>query len=98
MSEWQPIESCPDKELVDLWCIYGDEDMATYPTGVVIGRLVSRRFKSKQYGWFGNQSDAGIPQRDGPDLVPVAWRPAVPDCPVEIVKLYTDKINAVTTT
>lgn len=89
--DWQPIDTVPYRELVDLWCIYGDEELATYPSGVVTGYLQPRRFKSEEYGWFGNQSPDGIPQRDGPDLIPVAWRLSIPDCPVEIVQGFIDK-------
>ena len=83
--EWQPIETCPIREPVDLWCVYGGEEFAKFEGGASIGHLVSGRFKTVEYGFFGNQSNDGVPRRDGPDLVPVAWRPAVPMCPPEII-------------
>lgn len=90
MSEWQPIETAPYRDLLDVWCIYGDEELATYPSGQVTGYLQIRRFKSVEYGWFGNQSAEGVPQKDGPDLIPVAWRHATPDCPAELVQKFID--------
>ena len=83
--EWQPISTCPIREPVDLWCVYGGEDYAQYEGGASIGQLISDRFKTVEYGFFGNQSNDGVPRRDGADLVPVAWRPAVPQCPAELI-------------
>jgi hypothetical protein len=82
---WNPMATCPIRDLVDLWCVYGGEEFAQYEGGASIGKLVPNRIKSKEYGFFGNQSDYGVPQRDAPDLVPVAWRKAVPDCPAAII-------------
>lgn len=85
LSDWQPISTCPFRETVDLWCVYGGEEFAQYDGGAPIGRLISARNKSEEYGFFGNQSNDGVPQRDAPDLVPVAWRKAVPFCPPSII-------------
>lgn len=84
-NEWKPISTCPMQEPVDLWCVYGGEEFARFDGGASIGRLVSSRFKHPEYGFLGNQSNDGVPRRDGPDLVPVAWRKAVPDCPAELI-------------
>jgi hypothetical protein len=84
-AEWQPISTCPIREAVDLWCVYGGEEYAQFDGGASIGFLKSRRFKTEEYGFFGNQSNDGVPRRDGPDLVPVAWRHAVPDCPATLI-------------
>jgi len=83
--EWQPISTCPIREPVDLWCVYGGEDYAQYEGGASIGKLVPNRFKDADHGFFGNQSDDGVPRRDGTDLVPVAWRTAVPQCPPALI-------------
>ncbi|MCA0344085.1 MAG: hypothetical protein LCH99_30740 [Proteobacteria bacterium] len=85
VGSWNPIASCPIREPVDLWCVYGGEEFAQFDGGASIGKLVSNRIKTDEYGFFGNQSNAGVPQRDAPDLVPVAWRKAVPNCPAEII-------------
>lgn len=82
---WNAIDTCPIREPVDLWCVYGGEEFAQFEGGASIGKMVSNRIKSEEYGFFGNQSNDGVPQRDGPDLVPVAWRKAVPSCPAEII-------------
>lgn len=82
---WNPIATCPIREPVDLWCVYGGEEFAQYEGGASIGKLVPNRIKTKEYGFFGNQSDNGVPQRDAPDLVPVAWRKAVPSCPAIVI-------------
>jgi hypothetical protein len=82
-TEWQPIETAPFDTLVDLWCIQGYEREATWP---VRGSLVGGRHKTKQYGWFGNQSNEGVPQGDAPDLVPVAWRSAI--VPTDLVARF----------
>ena len=82
---WNSIATCPIRDPVDLWCVYGGEEFAQYEGGASIGKLVPNRIKTKEYGFFGNQSDNGVPQRDAPDLVPVAWRKAVPDCPATII-------------
>lgn len=84
-NEWKPISTCPMQEPVDLWCVYGSEEFARFDGGASIGRLVSSRFKHPEYGFFGNQSNEGVPRRDGVDLVPVAWRKAVPQCPAELI-------------
>jgi hypothetical protein len=80
---WQPIETAPFDKLVDLWCIQGYEREATWP---VRGSLVGGRHKTKDYGWFGNQSKDGVPQKDAPDLVPVAWRPV--NVPTDLVAKF----------
>lgn len=80
---WQPIETAPFDTLVDLWCIQSYEREATWP---VRGSLVDGRHKTKEYGWFGNQSKDGVPQGDAPDLVPVAWRPAI--VPTDLVARF----------
>ena len=85
-ADWQPIETAPFGRPVDVWCLYGDETEAQWESGSTVGHLLPRRSRHTEYGWFGNQSPAGIPQRDAPDLIPVAWRPRVPDCPAEIVE------------
>lgn len=82
---WNAIDTCPIREPVDLWCVYGGEEFAQFDGGASIGKLVSNRIKTDEYGFFGNQSNDGVPQRDAPDLVPVAWRKAVPNCPAEII-------------
>lgn len=82
---WNHIDTCPVRESVDLWCVYGGEDFAQYDGGASIGKLVPNRIKSEEYGFFGNQSNYGIPQRDAPDLKPVAWRKAVPYCPATLI-------------
>lgn len=82
---WNPISTCPIREPVDLWCVYGGEEFAQYEGGASIGKLVPNRIKTMEYGFFGNQSDNGVPQRDAPDLVPVAWRKAVPSCPATLI-------------
>lgn len=82
---WNPISTCPIREPVDLWCVYGGEEFAQYEGGASIGKLVPNRIKTKEYGFFGNQSNDGVPQRDAPDLVPVAWRKAVPSCPATLI-------------
>jgi hypothetical protein len=84
-AEWQPISTCPYRDPVDLWCVYGGEEFAQFEGGASIGRKVSDRFKTQEYGFFGNQSNDGVPQRDGPDLVPVAWRRAIPQCPAALI-------------
>lgn len=84
-AKWQPIATCPIRESVDLWCIYGGEEYAQYDGGASIGQLVSNAHKSEEYGFFGNQSNDGVPRREGPDLKPVAWRPAVPQCPSQLI-------------
>lgn len=84
-AEWRPINSCPLRDSVDLWCVYGGEEFAQFDGGASIGFLVSGRFKTEEYGFFGNQSNEGVPRRDGPDLVPVAWRPAVMQCPSALI-------------
>lgn len=100
--EWQTIDTCPIREAVDLWCVYGEEPFAMYDGGASIGKLVSNRFKSAEYGFFGNQSNDGVPQRDAPDLRPVAWRKAVPSCPPDLiakalgVPLTREEANAIT--
>lgn len=85
MREWNPIGTCPLQESVDLWCVYGGEEYAQYEGGTSIGKLVPNRFKTEEYGFFGNQSNNGIPQGNAPDLVPVAWRKAVPQCPATLI-------------
>ena len=85
-ADWQPIETAPFGRPVDVWCLYGDETEAQWESGSTVGHLLPRRSRHTEYGWFGNQSPAGIPQKDAPDLVPVAWRPRVPDCPAGIVE------------
>lgn len=84
-TEWQPISTCPYRTAIDLWCVYGGEEFAQYDGGASIGQLVSNKHKSEEYGFFGNQSNAGVPRREGPDLVPVAWRKAVPQCPPGLI-------------
>lgn len=84
-TDWQPISTCPLKEAVDLWCVYGGEEYARYDGGASIGKLVVNRFKHEQYGFFGNQSNDGVPRGHAKDLVPVAWRPAVKQCPAELI-------------
>jgi hypothetical protein len=84
-AEWQPIHSCPYREPVDLWCVYGGEEFAQFDGGASIGFLKSNRHRTEEYGFFGNQSKDGVPRRDGPDLVPVAWRKAVPSCPAALI-------------
>lgn len=83
--EWQPIDTCPIRTPVDLWCVYGGEQFAQFEGGASIGQLVSNQHKTEEYGFFGNQSNDGVPRKDGPDLKPVAWRPAVRMCPPEII-------------
>jgi hypothetical protein len=85
LMEWQPIATCPLRDTVDLWCVYGGEEFAQYDGGASIGKFVPNRNKSAEYGFFGNQSNDGVPQRDAPDLVPVAWRKAVPSCPATLI-------------
>jgi hypothetical protein len=82
---WRRIDTAPLNTLVDLWCVEGYEEVASYSTGVSIGRMVPRRHKSAEYGWFGNQSNAGVPRGHAHDMIPVAWRPTVPDCPAEMI-------------
>ena len=82
---WFPISTAPYNTEVDLWCIYGDEEFARYEGGASIGRIVLPQQRSLKYDWFGNQSDAGVPQHDGPDLVPVAWKYSAPMCPAELI-------------
>lgn len=82
---WQPIETCPIRDTVDLWCVYGGEEYAQFEGGASIGMLVSGRFRTEEYGFFGNQSNDGVPRKNAPDLVPVAWRDAVPQCPAELI-------------
>ena len=84
-NEWQPIATSPFRVTVDLWCVSGYEEFARYDGGASVGELVSRRFRHPEYGWFGNQSNDGIPRGDLPDLMPIAWRYAVPDCPAELI-------------
>lgn len=83
--EWQPITTCPYREAVDLWCVYGGEEYAQYEGGASIGRMVSDRYRTQEYGFFGNQSNDGVPRAGEADLVPVAWRPAVPQCPAKLI-------------
>lgn len=85
LAGWNPIATCPFRGTVDLWCVYGGEEYAQYDGGASIGKLVSQRNRSEEYGFFGNQSNEGVPQGHAPDLVPVAWRVAVPDCPASII-------------
>jgi hypothetical protein len=84
-SGWEPISTCPIKVSVDLWCVYGGEEYAQYDGGASIGEIVSNRQKSAEYGFFGNQSNDGVPRYGFRDLVPVAWRPAVEQCPAELI-------------
>ena len=84
-SGWEPISTCPIKVPVDLWCVYGGEEYAQYDGGASIGEIVSNRQKSAEYGFFGNQSNDGVPRYGFRDLVPVAWRPAVEQCPAELI-------------
>lgn len=87
MSDWKPIETAPYNELVDLWCIPQDIDFAEWSEGgTPVGEIISRRHKHEKYGWFGNQSDDFVPQADAPDVVPVAWRPSIPNCPVALIE------------
>lgn len=84
---WFTMDTCPYRQHVDLWCVDGGEPYAK-PCRVgdrPIGRLVSDQFKDQKYGWFGNQSNAGVPRKDLPDMIPVAWRPAVPWCPPRLI-------------
>jgi hypothetical protein len=83
--EWHPISTCPYRDPVDLWCVYGGEEFAQFDGGASIGFLISNQFKTEKYGFFGNQSNDGVPRRDGPDLKPVAWRRAVPSCPATLI-------------
>lgn len=82
---WRPIDTCPFRTPVDLWCIYGGEEFAQYDGGASIGQLVSNRHKTEEYGFFGNQSNDGVPHGHAPDLKPVAWRLAVPQCPSVLI-------------
>lgn len=83
---WHPIETVPYGKLVDLWCIPQDIEFAEWSEGgTPVGEIISRRHKHENYGWFGNQSDDFVPQAGGPDIVPVAWRPATPNCPVDLI-------------
>lgn len=84
-NDWQPVSTCPFRDEVDLWCVYGGEEFAQYDGGASIGKLVPKRFKTVEYGFFGNQSNDGVPQGHAPDLVPVAWRRSVPQCPPELI-------------
>jgi hypothetical protein len=82
---WEHIDTCPYRDEVDLWCVYGGEEFAQYDGGASIGKLVPKRFKTVEYGFFGNQSNDGVPQGHAPDLVPVAWRHSVSQCPPELI-------------
>jgi hypothetical protein len=82
---WQSIETAPINATVDVWCVYGAEEFAQHDGGASVGRLVTRLHKSPKYGWFGNQSNEGIPQGDAYDLVPVAWRVSATDCPAKLI-------------
>lgn len=82
---WNPIATCPVREPVDLWCVYGGEEFAQYDGGASIGKFVPNRHKSEEYGFFGNQSNNGVPHGHAPDLIPVAWRKAAPQCPSELI-------------
>lgn len=83
--KWQPISTCPLRMPVDLWCVWGGEEYARYDGGASIGQLVVNRFKHEEYGFFGNQSNDGVPRGHAKDLVPVAWRQAVEQCPAELI-------------
>lgn len=87
MLEWQPIETVPLDTIVDLWCTYAGAP-ASWGNGRPTGEIVHNRHKSKKYGWFGNQSDDGVPNGDGTDLLPVAWRWPTPDVPLELMERY----------
>ena len=82
---WQRIETAPYHRAVDVWCVYGGEEFSQYDGGASIGKMMPDRFRHSQYEWFGNQSANGIPCDGAADLVPVAWRYAVPRCPPEII-------------
>ncbi len=84
-ASWHPITTCPIREPVDLWCVYGGEEFAQYDGGASIGKVVPNRHKTEEYGFFGNQSNDGVPQGHARDLIPVAWRKAVPQCPSELI-------------
>ena len=93
-SEWQPISDFHyrEYEAVDLWCIDGDENVACWGHGentTPIGKLVTRRHWTKEYGWHGNNSRNGVPNGHGRDLVPVAWCAARTVCPVSIIQQET---------
>src|SRR5690606_34763667 len=42
---WNPVATCPIREPVDLWCVYGGEEFAQYEGGASIGKLVPNRIK-----------------------------------------------------
>lgn len=85
--EWHPIETAPLNTIVDLWCTYADAP-ASWGNDRPAGQIVHNRHKSKEYGWFGNYSNDGIPQANGPDLVPVAWRWPAPEIPLEMMERF----------
>lgn len=85
--EWHPIETAPLNTIVDLWCTYADAP-ASWGNDRPAGQIVHNRHKSKEYGWFGNYSSDGIPQANGPDLVPVAWRWPTPEIPLEMMERF----------
>lgn len=85
--EWHPIETAPLNTIVDLWCTYADAP-ASWGNDRPAGEIVHNRHKSKEHGWFGNESNDGIPQANGPDLVPVAWRWPAPEIPLEMMERF----------
>ncbi len=85
--EWHPIETAPLNTIVDLWCTYADAP-ASWGNDRPAGQIVHNRHKSKEHGWFGNESNDGIPQANGPDLVPVAWRWPAPEIPLEMMERF----------
>lgn len=86
MNGWASMETCPCGEVVDLWCVCGDENFARYqPGGAPVGMLRQGLWKSKEHFWFGNKDPDRVPRMGQPDLLPVAWRPSAPDCPAELI-------------
>lgn len=85
--DWRAIETAPLNKAVDLWCVEQDAP-ATWGNGHPAGEIVRNRHKSEKYGWFGNQSDEGVPRGHKPDLLPVAWRLATPRPPLEMVEAF----------
>ncbi len=84
-NSWHPMETCPYRTGVDLWCVYGGEEFARYEGGAPIGTLVPRRHRDETYEFFGNKNKNHVPRADSPDLIPVAWRYETPDPAPEMI-------------
>lgn len=87
MTEWNPINTAPLNKIVDVWCIE-DGSPASCGNNIPSGKIIHNRHKSEKYGWFGNQSNDGVPRGHMPDMIPVAWRHRSPDAPIAIIEAF----------